>query len=90
MAACRKPTIAGSAPNPNIGTRHVVAALRSRSDSDPPERAATAEALAAASVVFVPLHLLEPYFVTTGMPHPWWALLGLAMARSSVPRITAS
>jgi hypothetical protein len=58
----------------------VVAALRARSGSDPPERGAVAEALAVATVLFVPLHLLEPYFVTTGMPHLWWALLGLAMA----------
>ena len=58
----------------------VVAGLRSRFGSDPPERAATAEALAVATVLFVPLHLLEPYFVTTGMPHLWWLLLGLAMA----------
>jgi hypothetical protein len=44
------------------------------------ERAAVAEALAVATVVFIPLHLVEPYFVTTGMPHLWWALLGLALA----------
>ncbi len=62
----------------------VVAALRSRSGTDPPERAATADALAIATVLFVPLHLLAPYFVTTGMPHLWWALLGLAMAARKV------
>ena len=65
----------------------VVVALRSRSGSDHPERAATAGALAVATVLFVPLHLLEPYFVTTGMPHLWWALLGLAMA---APRASPS
>ena len=58
----------------------VAAPARPRFGSDPPERAATAEALAVATVLFVPLHLLEPYFVTTGMPHLWWLLLGLAMA----------
>ena len=46
------------------------------------ERGAVAGALAVVTVLFVPLHLLEPYFVTTGMPHLWWALLGLAMAVS--------
>ena len=45
-----------------------------------PDRGALAEALVVATVLFVPLHLLEPYFVTTGMPHLWWAPLGLAMA----------
>ncbi len=63
----------------------VVAALRARAGSDPPERGAVAEALAVATVLFVPLHLLEPYFVTDGLPHLWWALLGLAMARTRPP-----
>ncbi len=58
----------------------VVVAVRSRSGTDPPERGAVAGAVAVATVLFVPLHLLEPYFVTTGMPHLWWALLGLALA----------
>ncbi len=58
----------------------VIGALRARSGSDPPERGAVAGALAVATVLFVALHLLEPYFVTTGMPHLWWVLLGLAMA----------
>jgi len=32
--------------------------------------------------VRIPLQLVEPYFVTTGMPHLWWALLGLVLSGS--------
>ncbi len=54
------------------------------------DRSAVAEALAVATVVFIPLHLIEPYFVTTGMPHLWWALLGLALAEPVSRRATGT
>ena len=55
-------------------------ALRARAAEGPPERAAVAGALAVATVLLIPPQLVEPYFVTTGMPHLWWALLGLVLA----------
>ena len=67
-----------------------LAALRARAAEGPAERAAVAGALAVATVLLIPLQLVEPYFVTTGMPHLWWALLGLVLAGADGARRASS
>jgi hypothetical protein len=51
-----------------------------RDPESEPSRAAAARVVAATTVVLVPMHALFPYFITTGLPHLWWALLGVALA----------
>lgn len=35
------------------------------------------------AILLIPMHFVEPYFTTTGMPHVFWALAGLAPLASS-------
>lgn len=50
---------------------------------------ALARALLAAVIVFVPLHFVSSYFITSGMPHLLWAMAGFAVAMSAAPEMVA-
>jgi hypothetical protein len=58
----------------------VLAALGAAAATAAPEHRAAGTALTVATVALIPLHVIEPYWLTTGSPHLWWALLGLALA----------
>jgi len=45
-------------------------------------RRVAARALVVLVVALVPLHLLEPFFITTGLPHLLWALAALALGEA--------
>lgn len=51
-------------------------------------RAIAARTVAATTLVLVPMHGIFPYFVTTGLPHLWWGLLGLALSQD--PRVRST
>ena len=38
------------------------------------------------TVLLIPMQLVEPYFTTTGMPHIFWVLAGLAPMASAATR----
>jgi hypothetical protein len=65
----------------------VTAAIRARGDPDPARRAA-ARTIAVGSLLLVPMHFVEPYFVLTGMAPLFWitaaVVMGTAPAREGV------
>jgi hypothetical protein len=54
------------------------AAIRARNDPEP-ERRVSARALAIMTVLLLPMHLIEPYFILTGGSHLIWISAGLAL-----------
>ena len=56
--------------------------LRVSSQGNNGERA-VGSAVAAAVIVFVPMHFVSSYFVTSGMPQLLWALAGLVFGSSA-------
>jgi O-antigen ligase len=67
----------------------LAAAYRSTSDDDP-FQAAIARVLVVALVMLVFMHFVSSYFVTSGLPHLLWALVGVLFAQNrSAVRIGA-
>ncbi|HEV7461469.1 MAG TPA: hypothetical protein VGN78_13110 [Solirubrobacteraceae bacterium] len=57
-----------------------VAARRVAARDPAPDRVVAARAVAVLVVLLIPMHLVEPYFIDTGLPHVLWALAGLMLA----------
>jgi len=58
----------------------LAAALRARGDPDPARQAA-ARVMVVGSLLLVPMHLVEPYFVMTGMAPLFWITAAMYMGR---------